>query len=524
MLTPEQIKAIAAEQGDTVVASTSVADSSAADAFAKRLNFNAKLGVEDTYGNRVAKTQEAAADMAGSAYEDAGTSIVGNFDELKKKNATADPLSKILNTLVFAGHTAGTIAKTTGEVAIAGAKAGLAPITQKKTTEGDTIGQRFSEPIHQKASEFLTSLQKSHPELIDWVSKQAETHPDIAKGIGDLFNTLALTGAGKALSTKLAKPEMIAKTLKNDVQKLVDTASATAEKVASVGTKTKKAATAVKELVRPAQLGPKQATIEAVNPVLKGKQLEGAWEQVATQGRKYKPAGLMSEQALAPSEQAVKVGTRLNEGGIILTGKPTGDLERLSKGLEKTETKIEKLLKGKDAEIKYLADKPTLLTSLEDIKTNAPLEFKSIKDSGKVHGSVITFSKKIIGEADDSVAGLRDARIKFDAQAKKEFPSAYSKDGTIDTKTPAGRAIKDVRDAINEHLYTTAPEGSEIKTLIQRESDIFRAVRAVAARAAAGEGKTSFQVWAKEHPKLMRMLEIGGGVGLGAGASSVILH
>lgn len=232
-------------------------------------------------------------------------------------------------------------------------------------------------------------------------------------------------------------------------------------------------------------------TIEAVNPDLTGKKLASAYKEVVTQGREATPGGLIKEQALSPGAQAVKIGTRLHDAGIALKGKPVQDLNTLASAMKTTEGKINTLLDG-DPEMVYNADKPTLINSLEDVKNSMPEEDKIVKDNGKLFNGVVDYSKNLIAKSTDTVKGLRQARTAFDSSAKKAFPSAF-KEGLIDTKTPAGRAIKAVRDTINEHLYNTAPAGSEIKKLIGTEGDIYRATDNIAPKAAAlhGTSRTS---------------------------------
>ena len=147
-----------------------------------------------------------------------------------------------------------------------------------------------------------------------------------------------------------------------------------------------------------------------------------------------------------------------------------------------------------------------------------PREFSAIKDSKSVFNNVVDFAKDITNKAEDSISGIRDARTKFDAQAQREYPSAY-KEGRIDTSTPAGRAIKTVRDAMNEHLYNTAPNGSEIQQLIGREADIFRAVDNIAPKAAKGQGKNVIAQFIKDHPTAAKIAGYGvvGTLGVKAG-------
>lgn len=230
-----------------------------------------------------------------------------------------------------------------------------------------------------------------------------------------------------------------------------------------------------------------QTTIDAVTPELKGTKLTQAYKDVVKGNRDIEPSGLLKQQSVTTSAREAGVGQRLFDAGISLQNKPIQDIKILRGALKDTEGNIEDVLKG-DPEMVYNADKPTLLKTLNTIGNKMPEEFKAIKDSGAVFKQVLNYGKTLVGKTEDSITGLRNARTAFDAQAKIEFPSAF-KEGGIDLKSPAGRAVKAVRDAINDHLYATAPAGSKIKELIGREADIFRATDAIAPRAAAGEGK-----------------------------------
>lgn len=260
-----------------------------------------------------------------------------------------------------------------------------------------------------------------------------------------------------------------------------------------------------------------KANIDAVNPDLTGNKLVGAYKQVVTGDRGLTPASIFDEQSLTPNQRSITLGTRLHNNialqdgteipGIKLTGDHVSNLNTLAQNLDSTESKLTAALKG-DPEINFNADKPTLMTMLEDAKTNAPREFSSIKESKSVYDNVIDFAKEQVQKAEDSIIGLRDARTAFDARAKVEYPSAF-KDGAIDTKTPAGQAIKQARDLMSKHLYDTAPNGSDIKALIAREADIFRASDSVASKAAKGDAKTSLAKWIKDNPRLAKALGYG---------------
>lgn len=255
-----------------------------------------------------------------------------------------------------------------------------------------------------------------------------------------------------------------------------------------------------------------QKTIEALNPELSGKKLESAYKEVVTAKtpRTISPSGIFSEQTLSPSERTINLGKRLTSGDvltdgtkiepIILQNKPVKDLPVLRKSLVDTETKLQTALKG-NPEINYNADKQTLFKTLTDASKTAPEEFR-IGDASKMYDSVFKFANRVAQKSEDSISGIREARTAFDTQAKLQYPGAF-KDGAIDVKSPAGAAIKKARDIFNEHLYNTAPNGSDIQKLIGREADIYQATEPVAYNAAKGEGKTSVEKVVnviKEHP------------------------
>lgn len=261
-----------------------------------------------------------------------------------------------------------------------------------------------------------------------------------------------------------------------------------------------------------------EATIDAVYNSPTGAKFKKTSGQALAGERELTPASMFREQGLTPDQQTVSLATRLKELGL---GKdPVKNSRLLADDFAETETKLQKALTA-DPEIKYLADKPTLTENLNLIKFEAPQEFR-IKDSQSMVNRVVDFGNKVIAQAEDSIGGIREARKAFDAQAKREFPTAFKSDGTIDTKTPAGFAIKETRDRINAHLYDTAPNGSEIQALIGREADLYRAAQVSFEKAMSGQGKTTIQQWAKDNPGKAALLGFGAtGVAGGVGGAAV---
>lgn len=270
---------------------------------------------------------------------------------------------------------------------------------------------------------------------------------------------------------------------------------------------------AEKGLLTGASDGVTNAT-KALNPALKGKELQKAYGEVVTGGRTTTKAGVFTEQGLSPNARTVNLAQRLSDDIKLSDGSAVPKIELspknqlanqkvLQTALNDTETRLDAALKS-DPQVNYNADKPKLFENLNEAQKTAPNEFR-IGESKKMTENVFRFARQVAQQAKDTIAGLRDARTSFDAQAKKQYPNAFKPDGSIDTKTAAGSAIKTARDIFNEHLYNTAPNGSDIQKLIGREADIFHANTPVSAKAASAHGKTLPQKvlqTVKDHPIL----------------------
>lgn len=252
-----------------------------------------------------------------------------------------------------------------------------------------------------------------------------------------------------------------------------------------------------------------QDSIDAVYNSPTGKKFTQASGQVATGERQVTPASMFREQGLTPDQQTVNLGTRLKD--IKLGSNPVKNTETIANAFQDTETKLQSAF---DANPGLSANKPELLSILDTVKTDAPQEFR-IRDSQAMINRVVDFAKKTISVAKDDFRNVRAARTSFDQQAKHEFPNAFKPDGSVDTKTPAGYAIQRARDTINEHIYNTAPNGSEMQGLVGREADLYRAARVSMEKAQAGQGKNWLGQWAKEHPTQAKVLETAGVLTLG---------
>ncbi len=261
-------------------------------------------------------------------------------------------------------------------------------------------------------------------------------------------------------------------------------------------------------------LSPEQKTsIDAVNPDLSSKKLIVAYKDIVTGGRTAERSSITGTQGISENQNVRGLGVRLAD--VIKSKDPLENLNSLSSELDKTETKLEPLIEND----KTTGTQKELTQTLEDLKKTAmPREYNSIKESKNTFKNVIDFAQEMVVKNEESTKGFRSARTAFDNQAKTEFPSAY-KDGYIDTKTPAGRAIKLVRDTINDYTYNKSEGGPAIKNLIKREADIFRATDNIAPKAAKLHGSTAINRFFDAHPMIGKILTP---VARAVGVSSVV--
>lgn len=448
---------------------------------------------EPNLGQLTAQEQEAGGKEAAQGVEEGASELQSESQPDAKGNtdASATATAERTGSLLHAGAQSFIGA---GRAIFAPVTAAIQDYVNKESDKPEVQAIANSKPV----SDFLDAVNKGSAGAGALWDKVEAAHPALARAVND-----SLGVAGTALGAEggdMVKPNLsdVASTLKQGAS---DASDAVKSGVADVKT-------SLTPKPKAPVIPPVSQSIEAVNPDLSGKRLVSAYKGTVTGNQKITPPSMFQEQGLTPSQQTINLGTRLHDLGM--TKDPVQNLGILGKAMSDTEGKIDTALEG-DPEINYNADKPTLLGKLDDLKANMPGEFSAIKDSKNLFNHVVDFAKATIGKTEDTVKGIRTARTTFDTQAKAEYPSAFKGNG-IDTSTPAGRAIKAVRDTMNEHLYNTAPNGSEIQNLIGRESDIYRAAENIAPKAAKGEGKNLIDQTLKAHPVLGNYLKYGLGL------------
>jgi ElaB/YqjD/DUF883 family membrane-anchored ribosome-binding protein len=434
--------------------------------------------------------------------------------------AATDVANRFTNTKDFIDKTAADpnigLAKGAGESVLHG-------LGQTAGAIGDVLGQGIKtvyktvtpqsaqDAIKNGAASVLASSEGQQGLALAAKGKDAydswkQQNPQSADALESIINIGSLIPIGKGASLAKDGLESLAEKAPGVINDVAQTLGKAGE---VVGNKASDAVDALKSKITPKN-NPIQDTIDAVNPDLSGKKLASGYEQVVKGDRSVTPSGIFTEQSLSPSERSINLGKRLNDTVILQDGSKiepvtlskdhVENLPKLKTALTDTESKLQEALQG-NPEINYNADKPTLFQALKKGQEEIPRGFRIGPDKA-VADDVFNFANKVASEADDSISGIREARTAFDNQSKTQYPAAF-KEGAIDTKTAAGAAIKKARDIFNEHLYNTAPNGSDIQKLIGREADILQATEPVATKAAKGEGMTKVEKavkFVKEHP------------------------
>lgn len=211
-----------------------------------------------------------------------------------------------------------------------------------------------------------------------------------------------------------------------------------------------------------------------------------------------------------PDRDTVNLAESL--GGVVKNPKnPAKDIKALQDEFRGVSTKLDDVLTA-DKSIVSRAEAKSVLNKLMGEK---PREF--IGENGKLYDDAVEFAKQLVDNNPGKAQGIRNARIQFDAQARTQYPSAFQ-GGRIDVKSPAGRAIKDVRDALNEFLYQRTPAGSQVRELIKKEADIYRALDIIVPKYQKYNRLSVFGKAQFRYPKTTTAAEVATGLGaLGVG-------
>lgn len=385
-------------------------------------------------------------------------------EEYQSLTAT-DPRAKIEHQIRVAGEAAKGVNELFGK-----ALGGIANAIWQKVPQDAQKGainevQKLADKPYVKP--VLNAISKG----VDAYNSWAKKNPEAAKDVEASINLAMLFPVGELSKPISSAGESAVKTLaETSLGKQVTERVAKASEEKALGTFT-----------------------EAIRPEIKGAKGSKAITQAIREGR-VTPESLLTKGEVAPSSEESRLFSEFKD--VIKSKSPTKNLIAVNNEMKVTESLLDELL----ASDKTPIIKRGLTDTLNEIKKSIPLELKSERSMRSAFYNAVEYGKKIANEAEPTMRGLRKARQAFDAKVREQFPNAF-KGGVVDTKTPAGIAIKKIRDSFNEYLYNTAEEGSKIKSLIKRESDLYKLNDAIAPKATKAIKSSKVGALIKKYPK-----------------------
>lgn len=388
--------------------------------------------------------------------------------------------------------TTGLAGKTVGDIGVAMVPGSVKNAYNKSVGFFNKIIDKTTEPVVQ-------SIQQNFPKFVSDVKNKIndkelnadlkkvgdiiKDNPDVADTFKDVFNTISLAVGAESTIKSLA-------TIKSELNAVKP---ALKEKIANAieQTTTRLSSKLDANIVK--------NNLEAIDPVLsKGKTIK-ALEDVVKGGRGVElPKTFFGEKNLVPSERTLKIASRVSnpidfsnsdvsplKKIELFKDKPVENLVELRKALVETENKMVEIIKAGDVDLLYNADKSKLFDSFTDAIKDMPRGFK---DSKKQFRDVFDYASNLVKDAPDDLEGLISVKREFMSKARKQYPNAFV-NGTIDTSSPIGSAIKSAYDSMSEHIYNLTPVGSDIRKLIRREGDILTMTEMIAPKAEPFVGK-----------------------------------
>lgn len=258
--------------------------------------------------------------------------------------------------------------------------------------------------------------------------------------------------------------------------------------------------------------------------IVRKPQTQAYQKLAAEEGRFVQEDGLLGRRKINPdaSEKAMaeavkplieegKINSKLN---IIEQQKVIDDEARVLNAQLKSEL-------NNPANNKVI-NRADLDSRFDDLKSNRDIELQSEPSAERAYNAVVKKFKSFVRT--DDTAGLFDARQRFDAYMRKNYPGAFRRSGAGDL-TPTNSAINsafyDIRNSVNDIVGDALPT---YKPTLARESGLINAADNIGYRELVGTGNSNraTRLFRGKTPtdKLIQAAIIGG-AGTAAGAVGV---
>ena len=505
-MTPEEIQKIATERGDTVVNPTGDANApmSAQQAYAQRNGY-------DPNASTVSATP-AAPKTLGDNYIDNVNPMASDFNDLEVDAGLPNdlgvdaglPKGNLGNAVdkFQKGDVLGGTEDATLGVASDAVKAIFAPIAAPLETlmshvaSGNAALAAKGHPDIANPSSTPAS-QAAQKQIADWVTQLAQTHPQIAKTLGDAFNVgTAALGSG-ALDTSVSDA---AGAIKNGVSDTVQGAK-------DLVTRTPADATAgVTDLIKQ---DPETMT-------------QGMKNEAVTDGRQTIKSTKLggTEVDYTPTKQIDRAATILSDPEQMANPIKPGDAPNVV--VAKVKSAIS--TKGAQAE-KYLADNPVYVSNKESAdmisamktkaeETSTPTEMKAYNDQLDLFQKQLQSQSAKTGtlNTSDYYLALKKYETEIASKFKGGKAALADPEGIGSAKIQAASDIRStVRDMIGDKHPDFASKMQDISSLYEaRDNAIFNA------------GKTRSATFFDKHPRVKAAAKVGLGLTGAEGLHKVV--
>ena len=424
---------------------------------------------EPSYASKVATN-------LGNTFNQGGQNVMSDINNMNSTVETGTTGQKIggavLDVAKTAGHLAGDVAGTAGGII----GSFITPLLPDSVKSG--IGD---------VAKYVSDKVNSIPGMT----------PDIAKGLGDVFNTLTLKGG------EMGEPA-IKGAVTNVASKGLETAGAGAEKVinagSAIGEKIGLAPKSIEATGASASASALKDATDIVSPKMTAKDTADALAQGRGQG-----GGLFSKTKIAPDPMTIKTAEAVQ--GIVKKGVPASkNIANLRQSLTTEAENLKSQIQSVDHPYSF----KELNAKLNGVET--PISIKGTafeKQIGAVKQAAMTIAKKEGG----TVSSLLDARKGFDALVSKEYPNLYDS-----ASAPMKNAITSIRNAMNDFIEQNLPDNMSFKDSLTKQSMYYRAIDNIAEKAVGDTKKTGIGKMLEKHPILKEGLKygtaglIGGGI------------
>lgn len=441
-ITPEQLQAnYQAMKGSSPAAQNSATPATSWDAY------------DQAVGNP--STQDSNPPLLDSYISKTGDNLKNTF-----KQGSQNVMSDIQNTPQGNNTTLGGLGKSVlGDLSTAGHIAG-----DIAGTAGGLIGSFISPLLPDGVKSKIGDVTKFVGDRINSIPGMT---PEIAKSLGDVFNTLTLAGGNAA--------EPIAKEVAGQgISKVAEVGTQTLDTASNGLKKAGDAAASINQRLNP--LAEKPATlqdaVEIVSPKMSAKDTANALAEGRGTG-----GGLLSKTKILPDKATTEIGKAVQ--GIVKTGVPAADnITSLRQAISSEAENLKSQIKD--------ADHPYSFKELNS-KLNAVDTPISIKGTAfeKQIGAVKKAAMSIAKDSGGTVSSLLDARKAFDSLVSKEYPNLYDS-----ASAPMKTAITSIRNTMNDFIEENLPANLSYKDSLGKQNMYYRAIDNISEKA-VGDTKTT---------------------------------